>query len=203
MKKLLGIIVLGLLLSFYANADDIKDFQIEEISIGDSLLEYYSEKDIKKSIAKKQGYKNKSFVRGVICKSDAKHSFCKVKKDLKTYDAIQFHFKKNDPEYKLFMISGIMDFIDDISACQTEKLKTTSELENLFPNSDKKSEKKKHPSDKKKKSIVYTSYFYLNDGSASRVQCYDWSKKLGYPDHLKVTLDHPDYIDWMKNKAYK
>jgi len=202
-KKILGIMVLGLLLSFYANADDIKDFQIEEISIGDSLLKYYSEKDIKKSIAKKQGYKNKSFVRGVICKSDAKHSFCKVKKDLKTYDAIQFHFKKNDPEYKLFMISGIMDFIDDISACQTEKLKTTSELENLFPNADKKSEEKKHPSDKKKKSIVYTSYFYLNDGSASRVQCYDWSKKLGYPDHLKVTLDHPDYIDWMKNKAYK
>ena len=142
MKKLLGIIVLGLLLSFYANADDIKDFQIEEISIGDSLLKYYSEKDIKKSIAKKQGYKNKSFVRGVICKSDAKHSFCKVKKDLKTYDAIQFHFKKNDPEYKLFMISGIMDFIDDINACQTEKLKTTSELENLFPNADKKSEEK-------------------------------------------------------------
>ena len=203
MKKILGGIVLGLLFSFYANADDIRDFQIEEISIGDSLLKYYSEKDIKKSIAKKQGYKNKSFVRGVICKSDAKHSFCKVKKDLKTYDAIQFHFKKNDPEYKLFMISGIMDFIDDINACQTEKLKTTNELENLFPNTDKKSEEKKHPNDKKKKSIVYTSYFYLNDGSASRVQCYDWSKKLGYPDHLKVTLDHPDYIDWMKNKAYK
>ena len=203
MKKLLEIIVLGLLLSGNANADNIKDFQIEGMSIGDSLLKYYSEKDIKKSIDKKQGYKDKSFVRGVICKSNAKHSFCKVKKDLKTYDAIQFHFKKNDPEYKLFMISGIMDFIDDINACQTEKLKTTNELENLFPNADKKSEEKKHPSDKKKKSIVYTSYFYLNDGSASRVQCYDWSKKLGYPDHLKVTLDHPEYIDWQKNKAWK
>ena len=43
--------ILGLLLSFNANADDTRDNQIEEISIGDSLLKYYSEKDIKKSIA--------------------------------------------------------------------------------------------------------------------------------------------------------
>ena len=42
---------MALVLSFNANADDIRDFQIEEISIGDSLLKYYSEKDIKKSIA--------------------------------------------------------------------------------------------------------------------------------------------------------
>ena len=51
MKKLLEIVILGLLLSFNANADDTRDNQIEEISIGDSLLKYYSEKDIKKSIA--------------------------------------------------------------------------------------------------------------------------------------------------------
>ena len=203
MKKLLGIIVLGLLLSFNANADDIKDFQIEGISIGDSLLKYYTEKDIKKSIAKKQGYKDKSFVRGVICKSEATHSFCKVKKDLVTYDAVQFHFKKKDKEYELFMISGIKDFIGDIEGCKIEKSNTASELAEIFPNVKKKSEERKHPQDKTKKSIVYTSYFYLNDGSASRVQCYDWSKKLGYPDHLKVTLDHPEYIDWQKNKAWK
>ena len=84
-----------------------------------------------------------------------------------------------------------------------EKSNITSELAETFPNAKKKSDERKHPQDKTKKSIVYTSYFYLNDGSASRVQCYDWSKKLGYPDHLKVTLDHPEYIDWQKNKAWK
>ena len=43
MKKLLGIVVLGLLLSTSAYTDDIKDFQIERISIGDSALDYFSE----------------------------------------------------------------------------------------------------------------------------------------------------------------
>ena len=43
MKKLLGILVLGFLLNTSAYTDDIKDFQIEEISIGDSALDYFSE----------------------------------------------------------------------------------------------------------------------------------------------------------------
>ena len=47
MKKLLGILVLGLLLSTSAYTDDIKDFQIEGMSIGDSLLDYMSEEEIK------------------------------------------------------------------------------------------------------------------------------------------------------------
>ena len=48
MKKLLGILVLGLGLSNNVFADNIKDFQIEGISIGDSILDYYSEEVIKK-----------------------------------------------------------------------------------------------------------------------------------------------------------
>ena len=49
MKKLLGIMFLGLLLITPSQADDIRDFQIEGISIGDSLLDYFSEEEIKKN----------------------------------------------------------------------------------------------------------------------------------------------------------
>ena len=34
-----------------ANADDIRDFQIEGMSIGDSLLDYFSEEQIKNNDA--------------------------------------------------------------------------------------------------------------------------------------------------------
>ena len=40
MKKLLGILVLGLFLITPSLADDISDFEIEGISIGDSLLNH-------------------------------------------------------------------------------------------------------------------------------------------------------------------
>ena len=47
MKKLLGIVVLGLFLITPSLADDISDFEIEGISIGDSALDYFSEEQIK------------------------------------------------------------------------------------------------------------------------------------------------------------
>ena len=49
MKKLLGILVLGLFLITPSQADDIRDFQIEGISVGDSLLDYFSLSEINKN----------------------------------------------------------------------------------------------------------------------------------------------------------
>ena len=46
MKKILGIVVLGLLLSTSAYTDNIKDFKIESISIGDSALGYFTESQL-------------------------------------------------------------------------------------------------------------------------------------------------------------
>ena len=59
MKKLLGILVLGLLLITPSLADDIRDFQIEGMSIGDSVLDYFSEKQIKNNL--RNWYKNKKY----------------------------------------------------------------------------------------------------------------------------------------------
>ena len=44
------LLILVLISSFQSltKADDITDFQIEGMSVGDSLLDYYSEKEIKK-----------------------------------------------------------------------------------------------------------------------------------------------------------
>ena len=59
MKKLLAIVVLGLIFITPSQADDIRDFQIEGMSIGDSALNYFSEKEIKKNI--RIAYKKKDF----------------------------------------------------------------------------------------------------------------------------------------------
>ena len=47
MKRLLVILILTLNFQSSSMADDIKDFKIEGMSIGDSLLNFFSEKDIK------------------------------------------------------------------------------------------------------------------------------------------------------------
>ena len=203
MKKILTVIILGFICSNTVSAEIIEEYEIEGISIGDSLLKYYSKKDIKKAIAKKQGYKDKSFVRGTICSNDNPRDFCKTRGNFNDYDALTFHIKKKDPEYILYNIGGIKDYKLNINECFSEKSNITKELKSIFPGVRTDSKKKTHPQDKTKKSIVHTDYFYFNDGGASRVQCYDWSEKSGWTDHLKVTLDHQEYVYWMKNKAWK
>ena len=46
MKKFILFIILTISFQSWTKADDIKDFQIEGISLGDSLLDYFNEKDI-------------------------------------------------------------------------------------------------------------------------------------------------------------
>ena len=97
MKKLLGILVLGLFLITPSWADDIRDFQIEGISIGDSLLDYFSEKEIENNI-QRTSFKNKKYTKFEMYKHDS----------YKTYESAQVFFKKNDEKYKIYFVSGAL-----------------------------------------------------------------------------------------------
>ena len=59
MKKFLAILILIFTLQTPSQADDIRDFQIEGMSIGDSLLDYFSENQILDN--KKDWYEDKSY----------------------------------------------------------------------------------------------------------------------------------------------
>ena len=52
LKAFLTIIILTFTLQSWTKADDIRDFQIDGISIGDSLLDHYSETEIKTQLSK-------------------------------------------------------------------------------------------------------------------------------------------------------
>jgi len=45
MKRLLLILILTFSFQTWTKADDIRDFQIEGMSVGDSLLDYFNEKE--------------------------------------------------------------------------------------------------------------------------------------------------------------
>ena len=93
MKKTL--IILVLLFSSSVVAEDISDFEIEGMSIGDSLLDYFSEEVIiKKSVT---DYPNsKKFSRFQAPPS----------KKFEDYDTVDFHYETNDPKYIIVSLSG-------------------------------------------------------------------------------------------------
>jgi len=190
MKRLLLILILTLSFQSWTKADDIRDFEIEGMSIGDSLLNFMSEIKIKDSILKSK-YKDNSFVR------------VEFYNNLKSYDAIQVHFKNDDTNYIIHMISGAKYFIDDIDNCYKEKKIAEKDLKNIFKKSTFEDwGTSPHPADKTGKTIVSTTMFTFKDTGSGAIQCYDWSKEMKYNDHLKIKLMTNEYLNWIQNKAY-
>ena len=59
--RILAIIVFNLFIVTSSHADDIRDLQIEGISVGDSALKYFSEELIKNSTTKIPGNHNNEY----------------------------------------------------------------------------------------------------------------------------------------------
>ena len=82
MRIFIGVLILIFCIQSYTNADDIRDFEIEGISIGDKLLEHFS-KEINSSTDESASD------RIYIVKT-----FFNLKFDL--YEAIQITYKNSD-----------------------------------------------------------------------------------------------------------
>ena len=107
-------------------ADDISDFEIEGISIGDSALEYISLEEIQKEIKRtKSGYehlKNPYEFGEVYLRN----------KEFQNYDLMSFFVKTDNEKYKISAIRGLIHYNDDIEGCINKKNEISNSLSNMF-----------------------------------------------------------------------
>ena len=108
MKKLLLILILTLSFQSWTKADDIKDFQIEGMSIGDSLLDYFNKEEILK-------YGDNPY------NSDIWTTYSDMFKSSSTYDGFQVTFKKDDYQYKIESVVGQLLYEKNIDKCYKKK----------------------------------------------------------------------------------
>ena len=73
----------------------------------------------------------------------------------------------------------------------------------MFPFAEKSSFKNNMLQDKSNKSKVSTSQYIFDNGDKIRIQCYDFSKEMKHKDHLNVSINLAEFMDWLINKAYK
>ena len=180
MKKLLAILVLGLLLITPSQADDISDFEIEGMSIGDSLLDYFSEEEIKEAI--RDYYKKKEFVSAEFFESTL----------FNNYEGVQISFKTNDQKYLIYGISGIIKFSNNIKECHKKEDEVVKELSEIFKNTKKETETKDDYEG------VYTgTYFTFESGDFIQVVCYDWVKESNNTDHLRIGMIANEFNEWL------
>ena len=196
MKRIILILIITFSFQSLTKADDIRDFQIEGMSIGDNLLDHANTigitvKDIK-------SYKLKFFPKS---KKFAGISF-KDKGNFKIFEAVQFTI---DPKnFKIYDIGGKIrkPFKNNLSACYKKMDTIFDEIKPLFPNAKIKiGNEKKHPYDKTGKSLTKTYYLKLNTGDIT-VRCTDWSNNIKIPDALIVSIRFKEFSNWINNEAY-
>ena len=112
----------ALLFSSSVLAEDLSDFQIEGMSIGDSLLEYFSEKEI---LSNRKFYnKEDEFITSEFYKNIQSNE----------YDSIGVYYKSNDKKFIIHAISGIVFYNNNIEDCYSKKNIIIEDLSNLLKN---------------------------------------------------------------------
>ena len=193
MKRLLLILILTLSFQLVAKADDLRDIEIEGISIGDSLLDFITESQIMERAFYPYN-SNKFYQSGMLSNS------------FETYEYLQFNLKKDDSKYIIYGMSGKIFFENDIKSCLKKKDIIFNEILNLFNKADIETSTHNipHDYDKTGESLIYANDIDMSSGGTIRVYCTDWSNKLSeYLDNLKVTIGTQELVDFFNNEAYE
>jgi hypothetical protein len=196
MRVFISVLVLIFSLQSWTKADDIKDFQIEGMSIGDSLLDHFSEQEIKKKLKPAFHYKNKKFSIIYV------HDF-----DIEIYQRIAVTIIPTDPKYILYSVRGEIDFPEDIDNCKKKKDEIVKDIDEIFKKLKKREHKLAHGFDKTGKSFVYTTEFAFANKDEIRVFCLDWTPKITqeekWEDTLNVTLSTWKLINFLNTEAFE
>lgn len=180
MKKLLAIAVLGLFIVTSSQADDIRDFQIEGMSIGESLLDYFTEDKILKSKNQRQ-YKLKKFYMVSIGDNG-----------FKEYDIMKFHLKEKDNQYVIHSLSGQLNI--SISQCLKKQKSVLKQISKLFSNP-RIDDLGKRPHPAYPNGYTYDIYITLTSGMFV-VSCYDLDV-----DAFLISADTNEFNDFL-NENY-
>ena len=194
MKRLLLILILTLSFQSWTIADEITDFEIEGISVGDSALSFFNKNEIKNNTW--DYYKDKKFTP---VQMTGLYFF-------ETYQGVDFDYKTEDKNYTIYSLSGILKYNDkNIKDCYKKMDEIDEELQSVLE--DFKKEDKatwKHAVDPTGESTFTDIYYESEEGNVT-ITCYNFSEKQekkGSGDYLSIMIALNEWVLFMRNNPY-
>ena len=194
MMRLLLILTLTLSFQSLIKADDITDFQIEEMGIGDSLTNFVNRDEINNKM---------------ITNYPGSKKFSRFFKKFSQYEHVQFHFKTEDKNFIIQGIEGVNYFKNNLANCLKEQKVVIKDIKESLTNSKlidmgQQTHKEK---DGSIRSHTYNSYIEFDNGFLD-ITCTDWSKSYEsksdtITDSLKVSFITKELESWLHNEAWK
>tara|TARA_B100001057_G_scaffold291661_1_gene291758 strand:- start:2029 stop:2595 length:567 start_codon:yes stop_codon:yes gene_type:complete len=188
MRILLTVLVLIFSFQLFVKADEIKDYEIEGISIGDSLLNHFTNSRVENSYKNTYPKSNK-FVGVEIRLYNSEQ-----------YEFVQIHYDNN---LTIHSVAGV-EFLKNIKECYSKQLKIKDELKSFFKNYEIYEGTEVHREDPSGKSSWRGVEFSLNTGDAL-IHCTDWSKEFeskGYADSLRIEISTKKFSNFLRYEAY-
>ena len=172
-------------------SNNIEDFTIEGMSIGNSTLDFFSEEEILNN--QMDYYKKDDFITIGLNNHPS----------LKQYEWLQISYKKNDKKYLVESLDGVLSFRNDYNGCLKKKSQIVFEIKDMTGVEPDEFEDK-HGADPSGKSKFNNSEFSI-DNDLIVISCIDWSKQMEkmYFDHLKVWIGTSEFYDWIQSNPYK
>ncbi len=184
-----------LLFSFQSTtkADDIRDFEIEGMSIGDSLLDYFTKEEISKNTNKETNTKNDHEFSAFFT------DFPINLKTYEVYDYLRVEYLTNDKNFTIHGITGMKDYKrENIQECYDLQKKIEKEFDKQF--SSFKKRKKSFPSmyDETGKSKI-TAIYYESKFGYAETSCYHFSNHVNYPSGIDISISSANLREWLIN----
>ena len=207
MKKLLILLFsIFFLSSPSVFANDISDFTIEGMSIGDSLLDYMTEDEILEEIeSSKDTY--------IFLNEPNKYAEVYLFEDFPTYDDISVFIKNNstnqyvgnkNEKYTILFIRGMIDYIEDFDSCIQKRDEIVEILSGVLPNAQKTENVFEHSSDPSGNSIVDAVYFAYDSGGGATVHCINFEENFRINNNqnegLDVAIRSEEIISWFRDR---
>ena len=196
MRIFITALILIISLQSWTKAEDISDFEIEGMSIGDSALDYFSESFIKK--------------RNITFYPSDEYLKFSGSEDGKSelYDTINFHYKKGDTKYIIHSLGGAIFYENNMKQCKKKMYEIVDEMSETFKDAQKRDDGTTPwlEIDETGNTVTTNVYFIFENGDYVEIACYDWSDKItkekNYTDHLKIALINNEFGEWLNNLVY-
>ena len=195
MKKLSTYLFLILFsLSAPSFAEDISEYQIEGISIGDSLLDHLSKEEIITEIERTK------FVYNYLT-----DEFGEVYlfSNFDTYDRLSFFVKPKDKHYTIYSIKGSISYDDKLEQCFAKQKEIEKEFSSIYKNAKKHKGTSVFDWDPTGESVTHNITFYFDSGGYSEINCTKYKQSLkneyGWKDSLQVIIGSEEVLDWFSN----
>ena len=190
MKKFFLVLFFSLSVFESVQAEDIKEFEIENMSVGDSLLNFMTKKEIKDY---DQGHYDKN----------SKYFETQLPRRAGNYDYILFHIKRNDEKFIIDLIRGA-NLIENYDKCKKQKAEVFNELKTLFANVKLREGKQKHYF--YKDSTQYISQFEFKNGDLVKLECVIYTekdRKIHGPleNTFEVSIGTSEFFKWLEYLA--